>query len=163
MCISALMCIYYIHCVNANLYFVATCERPFGPLLLNKSIDWLIDWLADHFIAQTKEASCVRCNRIHVYRHGPVHYNLGFHEHGHRAGRLHTVGSLPQLCWREGIHCIWLFLYVPVAADHDAVLLLANCLRTKKQGNYRVVIPTNILDRCVTLTVVTINWLHRRG
>ena len=29
--------------MNVNLYFVATCKRPFGPLLLNKMNECLAD------------------------------------------------------------------------------------------------------------------------
>jgi len=29
------------YCASVILYFVATCKRPFGPLLLNKMIEWM--------------------------------------------------------------------------------------------------------------------------
>jgi len=69
-----------------------------------------------------------------VDRSAGVSDNPGIHEHRHRWRNLCAVGRLPQPSCAERNDFGGVTGYLPLATDHDAVLLLKNYLRTNTQG-----------------------------
>ena len=90
-------------------------------------------------LAQDQEAYGVCYNCDHMDRRVSVSDPSEFFNHSHHWKYLHAVVRIQQFCCGENTLFV-IFRYIPVATGGDAVLLLKDCLQTKNQGNYRVVV-----------------------
>jgi len=90
-------------------------------------------------LAQDQEAYGVCYNPDHMDRRASVSDTSELFDDSHHWKYLHSVVRLQHLrCGENTLFVI--FRYIPVATDGDAVLLLNDCLQTKKQGNYHVIV-----------------------
>jgi len=96
-------------------------------------------------LAQDQEAYGVYYDRYHMDPGSSVYDTSEFLDHSHHWKYLHTVVRLQQRCCGES-SLFGIFRYIPISTDGDAVLLLEDCLQTKKQGNYPVVVTVQKLD-----------------
>ena len=90
-------------------------------------------------LAEDQKAYGVYYNRHHMDHRASVYDTSKFFDHSHHCKYLHAVVRLQQLCCAES-SLFGIFRYLPIATDGDVVLLLKDCLQTKNQGNYRVVV-----------------------
>jgi len=101
-------------------------------------------------LAQDQEAYGVYYIRYHMDRRAGVSDTSELFDHSHHWKYLHTVDRLHQRCCSES-SIFGIFHYIPVATNGDGVVLLKDCLQTKKQGNY-----------CVIVAVQKLDWLQHR-